>query len=431
MTTLVNGSKITFSVIPDTNTVTDCTFQVMQSGTMTDANFTNSFAVDVAAACAASSGHYVYNAGIITAKAGTITPLDIVRTVSSVPVSYAGYAITVKPGAGVEIYQATSAIVHGNPVLPTVPTIRGANVSGLEFGTGTPTQAGLWPPLTDIDFYAARGFNVIRLPFKKARVQNGIYGPLDIVGNGTGDAERVKTLVDYITITKGMYCIIESHDSANFRTGQKVGSEVFPVAAFEDFWIKLINYLGKDNNKLIFNLENEPGGITANQWMRVCNSVTAAIRANGCTQQIQVPGVDFTGAHSWVSSGNSTAMLNYQDVINNHVFEVHQYLNDSKSGTSWECTIGGGSSRMAPFVNWCIANNKKGFVGEFGGDPDSDAQCGPELTALLDAMNIPQIIGWTAWGGGKHWGPTYPLRLQNDETTPHAAIMNILLSKLS
>jgi endoglucanase len=93
--------------------------------------------------------------------------------------------------------------------------------------------------------------------------------------------------------------------------------------------------------------------LTAPDWMRVCNSVTAAIRAQGCTQQIQVPGISFTGAHSWISSGNGAAMLNYTDEINNSVFEVHQYLDPDSSGTTWTCTVGGGSTRLDAFINWC------------------------------------------------------------------------------
>jgi endoglucanase len=432
MTTLINGSVLTYNITPDTSTPAAASFQVIASGTMTDSNFTNTLDAAVQAACAASSGNYTYSSGTVTVKPGVSTPLEITRTVSSVPAGYAGYALTMKPVSGVRVFKATSGVVHGTPTIPTVPTIRGVNLSGMEFSTGTTTSAGLWPPLADVDFYADRGFNVIRLPFKKARVQNGLFGELDIVGNGTGDAERVKTLVDYITITKGMYCILDPHDGAAFGgvTG-RVGSDNFPVAAFEDFWVKLINYLGKDNDKLIFNIENEPAGLTAPDWMRVCNSVTAAIRAQGCTQQIQVPGISFTGAHSWISSGNGAAMLNYTDEINNSVFEVHQYLDPDSSGTTWTCTVGGGSTRLDAFINWCATNSKKGFLGEFGGDPASDAQCGVELPALLDDCNAAsQFIGWAAWGGGRYWGNTYPFRTQNADGSANAPVLDVMLSKL-
>jgi aryl-phospho-beta-D-glucosidase BglC (GH1 family) len=69
----------------------------------------------------------------------------------------------------------------------------------------------------------------------------------------------------------------------------------------------------KTNSFVIFGLMNEPNALPASQWVSAANAAIEGIRGTGATNLILVPGVSWTGAHSWVSSGNSVAMLNIVD----------------------------------------------------------------------------------------------------------------------
>lgn len=428
---LSSGSTITYTIDPSA-TPGVASFDIEPIGNMPDASFSNTFVASVAAACAASSGKYTFD-GVkkITIVSGTTTPLSWTRTSSSTPATGYTHGFKISNGLGALFNQSSYLLMQGSPAVPVIPTIRGVNLSGMEFSTGTSTTAGIVPQPAHVDVYASRGFNVIRLPFSWRRVQHEMFGPLDIVGNGTGDAEKIKALVDYITITKGMYCILDPHDSAA-RAGVKIGTVDVPVAAYEDYWIKLINYIGISNPKVIINLTNEPGGIPAMSWMRMANSLTAAIRSTGSLQHIQVPGNSATGAHDWISSGNGAAMLNYVDPANNYCFEVHQYLDSDHSGTKLTCVVNAGSTRMNAFYDWLETNNKKGFVGEVMGPCfDDPTVCPTELNAILAGINSnPRMYGWAAWGGGANWG-TYYNRIEDPATGVDSVVMNLLVSKLS
>lgn len=66
-----------------------------------------------------------------------------------------------------------------------------------------------------------------------------------------------------------------------------------------------------------------------------------AIRATGATNVVFVPGVAWTGAHSWnatfYGTPNAVVMATVRDPGNNYVFEVHQYLDSDSSGTNANC----------------------------------------------------------------------------------------------
>jgi endoglucanase len=429
---LNNTSTITYTIDPSA-VVSASHFDIEQVGAMPDASFANTFVASVTAACAASGGKYTFD-GVKTINiiGGTITPLTWTRTVTATPATGVMHGFKMSNGLGVLFNQSTQILMQGTPAVVAPPTIQGVNLSGMEFSTGTSFAAGLIPTQAMVDVYASRGFNVIRLPFSWRRLQHELYGPLDVVGNGSGDAEKVKALVDYITITKGMYCILDPHDGAG-RGGitGKLGSANLPVATYEDYWSKLITYLGINNQKIILNLTNEPGGLSADAWMKIANSLTAAIRLTGSLQHLHVPGTAATGAHSWVSSGNAASLLSYFDPANNYAFEVHQYLDSDSSGQKLTCTLNAGSTRMNGFYDWLATNNKKGFLGEVAAPIfDDPALCPTELNAILDGVNAnPNMYGWSAWGGGGYWGNYYN-RIEDPATGLDSVVMNLLVSKL-
>jgi endoglucanase len=249
-------------------------------------------------------------------------------------------------------------------------------------------------------------------------VQDTLNAGLDIVGNGTGDWERLAAVVTNIT-GRGLYCVLDPHNFATYKlagVNTQIGSSGVPTSALEDFWTRVAT-IYKTNDLVWFNLMNEPNGIAATRWATIAQSVINAIRATGAKNKILVPGMSFTGAHSWVTSGNAAALVGLTDPANNFAFDVHQYLDSDSSGSHGTCTVGAGASRLDAFTTWCQANGKKGFLGEFaGGDPtvSGQEQCGTELPVLIDDMenNTDAWIGWTAWGGGTRWVASYIFRLE-------------------
>lgn len=288
---------------------------------------------------------------------------------------------------------------------------KGVNLAIAEFGAdawgngklpGTYGVDYIYPTSAETDYFISKGMNTIRLPFRWERLQPTLGGSFDSKEVGYLDA-YVKDATG-----KGAYVIIDPHNYARFGNRLIDGGNGFDKsisdAQFADFWGKLAERY-KSNNKVIFGLMNEPHDMNTTAWVNAANAAIEAIRASGAKNLILVPGNAWTGAHSWVASGNSSAMLKIKDSVNNYAFEVHQYLDSDSSGTHTACvstTIG--AERMAVFTQWLKDNNKKGFLGEFAGA--DNAICREAIKGQLQYMedNKDVWIGWTWWAAGAWWG---------------------------
>jgi hypothetical protein len=156
---------------------------------------------------------------------------------------------------------------------------------------------------------------------------------------------------------------------------------------------------------------NEPTDISASAWLEIANRVIGAIRDTGAANLLTVPGTNYTGAHSWRSSGNM-ALAGVVDPGNRFAIEVHQYFDDNSSGTTPKATSGScGTDRLREFQDWARKNKLKAFLGEFG------AAANPaSLNALADicqemSANPDVWLGWTAWAAGPFWPPDYMFNL--------------------
>ncbi|MEN0087729.1 MAG: cellulase family glycosylhydrolase, partial [Pseudomonadota bacterium] len=211
----------------------------------------------------------------------------MVRLGSLTPSAFAKLALAAAVGLG---------FATGPSAAQTCAPLRGVNLAGAEFGEAMPGIFGrdyTYPSTETIKHFAARGAGVIRLPFAWPRLQRELYAPFD-----RDELKRLKDTIETIH-SQGMTLVLDPHDYARYRD-QVVGSAAVPNAAFADFWRRLTEEFGGDN-RTILSLTNEPYDMEARQWLRAANSAIAAIRQAGSRQLILVPGVHYTGAHSWQS----------------------------------------------------------------------------------------------------------------------------------
>jgi endoglucanase len=280
----------------------------------------------------------------------------------------------------------------------------GVNISGGEYKASGTTYGKdyIFPSNAEIDYYAGKGMDVIRVPFQWERMQTSLYGAL----NGE-EVARMKAVVAYAN-SKGMAVVLDSHDYGT-RTvngvSYKIGIDAqAPASSLADFWGRMAAEFKGSN--VLYNIMNEPHYQTAAQQSVINNLAIKAIRDAGATEKILVPGSNWTGAHSWVSGSNDTEVgLGTVDPLNNYAFDVHQYLDSDSSGTSATAvSTEVGVQRLTKITEWARANDKDLFLGEFGAANNSTA-----LTAL-DKMvkymddNADVWIGATYWAGGAWWG---------------------------
>lgn len=281
---------------------------------------------------------------------------------------------------------------------------RGVNLAGAEFNAGrlpgTVHKDYTYPKTSDVDYFAGRGMNVFRLPFRWERLQPVLQGEFD-----AAELSRIDAFVAHAT-GQGHFVVIDPHNYARYR-GEVIGKEV-EAAAFADLWARLATHY-RDNQKVIFGLMNEPNGMPTELWRDDANAAIRAIRAAGANNLVLVPGNAWSTAgtwfQDWYGTPNATAMLEIEDPGNNFAFEVHQYLDSNSSGTSETCvdaTIG--SRRLEGFTKWLRMHGKRGFLGEFaGGRNDTCHAALEDMLAHVEA-NAEVWLGWTYWAGGPWWG---------------------------
>jgi endoglucanase len=300
-----------------------------------------------------------------------------------------------------------AAVGHATAIAADTPTrpVGGVNLAGADFGAipGLHGRDYLYPPATHFDYFGKLGFLLVRLPFKWERLQPELNAPF-----AAGEQALLLETIGH-AMQSGQTLILDPHNFAkrrisadNWSAEHQIGSPEVPVDSFANFWSRLAELL-KDNPKIVFGLMNEPAGIGVEAWLECANAAVAGIRSTGALNLILVPGVEYTGAHSWLQVGN-TRMADVVDPLHHFAFEVHQYFDADSSGTKPDAvspTIG--SERIAAFQNWARGHGFKAILGEFNGGRNETA-----LNALdnicREVSSHPDIwLGWTAWAGGPRW----------------------------
>ncbi|KAF2833809.1 endoglucanase precursor [Ophiobolus disseminans] len=275
----------------------------------------------------------------------------------------------------------------------------GINESGAEFGeknfTGVYGKEFIWYDFKAIDQSIAQGMNMFRLNFLMERLTpktlTGAFDPA-YLGNLT---EQVK----YIT-GKGKYAMIQPHNYGRFY-----GNIITDTAGFKTWW-QNVAAIYKDNDLVVFDTNNEYHDMDQQLVFNLNQAAIDGVRAAGAKKQYITPeGNSWTGAWTWVSSGNGASLINLKDPENKLIYQMHQYLDTDGSGTSANCvsaTIF--KERLQAATKWLKDNKKQGVIGEFAAG--NNAQC---ISALKDGLSYLQQnsdVWWGAiwWAAGPWWG---------------------------
>ncbi|KAF8750722.1 Cellulase (glycosyl hydrolase family 5) [Rhizoctonia solani] len=215
-----------------------------------------------------------------------------------------------------------------------------------------------------------------------------------------------KEAIDYITLTKGAYAILDAHNYMRYNnpsqqpfTGSIIGDtsdmKAATTAQFQAFWNQLANRF-KSNEKVMYHA----------YLSRVCQQSSRHQRhpcdrrkaADPCSWN------DWTGGHSWTGHVNASSEYMYKlnDPAKNLAIEVHEYLDSDYSGTHAECTQPG-PSNLAAFTAWLKKHSLRAILAETGGG--QNANCFAQIREMLDYLAAnDEYIGWTAWAAGPLWG---------------------------
>lgn len=303
--------------------------------------------------------------------------------------------------------------------------LTGINLAGGEFGglAGKYGKAYVYPDFGQIKQFTDLGMNVIRVPVRWERIVATPGGPL---------IEAEMDRIDVVIATaaqRNASVIIDIHNYARFR-GQPLGSETVAKADLVDLWSRLATRY-KDKPRVIFGLMNEPVRISASDWAKVAQSTVDAIRARGAKNLVLVPGVLWSGAHSWnkrvAGVSNADVLAAVRDPADNVAIDFHQYFDKYSSGASDVCVAPAEAARrLAVASKWLAATGNRGFLSEFavGRSPE----CLDVLKTVLGALDAdPHWLGWTIWASAQ-WFGTYHFNLYPATNPPQLPVLKPYLA---
>ncbi|NBB49588.1 cellulase family glycosylhydrolase [Rhizobium sp. CRIBSB] len=279
---------------------------------------------------------------------------------------------------------------------------RGVNLSGAEYGEfdGVEGVNFTYPSASTVSYFAEKGFDTVRLPFKWERLQPRLGEAFD-----RSELERLKKSVAGLR-DKGFIVILNPHNFG-YYSGHNIGSPEVPARQFAQFWIRLAAEFANEDG-IAFGLMNEPHDVAPSVWLDAANQAIAGIRAVGARNLVLVPGTHWSGVVTWAEDfgrgSNASVMLGVIDPIDNSAFEVHQYMDKDLSGTNEACVNADlAVDGMVRLSEWLRSHGKQAFLGEFGGS--KDPQCLDGLKRMTDQMakDSDVWLGWTYWAGGDWW----------------------------
>jgi endoglucanase len=289
------------------------------------------------------------------------------------------------------------------------PQLRGVNRAGAEFGDEWPGWTGQiyyeWPPVTvrasELNHYASKGMNVVRLPISWERLQHTLGGPLDPTYQAN--------LVDYVeaATAMGFTVVVDLHNYGRYAigvydpSGEQVdtytqhilGDGTLTFALVADVWTK-VAMLFLSNPLVIFNLMNEQHdadpSLDSTAIFAGYQAVLDAVRATGATQLVLFPNTRSSDTHHWSTWSpqggplDKDAALIVRDSANNLAFDMHSY---TEGGDSWNGDI-------TVVTNWARAAGRRLFLSELG--TESGATAVSTLLTYINS-NADVWVGWTAW----------------------------------
>lgn len=309
----------------------------------------------------------------------------------------------------------------------------GITLCGAEFGENNlPGKLDVdytYPNTDDINYFAAKGVDVIQLPFKWERIQKTLGGKLDKT-----ELSHILKFVDACAAKHiGVILTLQNFGRYSFNgVTSIVGGSVVTAEHLKDFWVKMAKVMHSKQNIFGFAIMIEPHDMGIYSWAKTAQIVISGIREVDIKTSILVDGDNYSNAEKWVLYNDD--LKNLYDPFDKILFNAHCYFDEDGSGKYIKSYKKSGSNEMAgvnkvtPFVKWLQLNKKKGFIGEFG-IPKRDSCWLRVMDNFLVYMQE-NSIGVCYWAAGSWW-KDYQLSIHpiNNKDQPQMNVLSRFFNK--
>lgn len=328
------------------------------------------------------------------------------------------------------------ALALASPTFAAPPTMFGANLAGGDFGGdgSYPGDRGFdyWYPTSgDIDQAKAAGIELVRVPIVWDRIQHDTNGVLDAT---LWEPDMVALDASITAMeARGMRIILDMHNYGaraltigGVRAKYVIGQPQLPASEFGRVWRLLADRYKNRPSIWGYDLMNEPMGeapnaLTTADWINHLQVAVNAIREVDTKVAIILePARKWAHTVDWAEIG--APLLAVTDSANNLVYSGHCYTDRYQEGV-WKfgasvsaelvgsgkpystlaAALNVGVDRVKPFVDWCVANNVRGLVGEYS-SPSTTDQANWDIVTdrMLSYMknNGNGLVSGTQWAHG-------------------------------
>ncbi|MDR0283863.1 MAG: glycoside hydrolase family 5 protein [Propionibacteriaceae bacterium] len=189
----------------------------------------------------------------------------------------------------------------------------------------------------------------------------------------------------------GLYVIIDWHVIGDIGTGTSPNTDDVRAGLDETIivWQQLAKFFAAAPNTL-FELVNEPAGVTADEWRQEAQSLVSTVRATGSTAVVIIGGTDWSRDLSWATADPLTGA--------NIAYATHIYPSHAASG--WATWFGDlAATRPVLLTEW-------GFAAAAAA-PDDSYLVGDVATYAGPLLDYVETLGmgWVACWYDDAWQP--------------------------
>lgn len=231
---------------------------------------------------------------------------------------------------------------------------------GINLGnTLEPPLEGNWGnPSTQeyfFDLYKNEGFDFVRIPVRWDK-HMGTASPYKIDETWF---KRVEQILDW-GLSKGLYIIVNSHHDDWIKNNY---ASSVNRARFDSLWAQVSTRFKDKSEKLLFEVLNEPHGLTKAQNDEMHARVLTIIRKTNPTRLVIFQGNEWGGSTELISA----AIPNDKYLIGSfHSYDPYLFGLEGQGTWGTSTDISALRSKFQSVKNWSDKNNIPVFLGEFG-----------------------------------------------------------------
>jgi aryl-phospho-beta-D-glucosidase BglC (GH1 family) len=265
---------------------------------------------------------------------------------------------------------------------------------GINLGnTLEPPRPGYWgnpfPKEYYFDMYKSAGFNCVRVPVRWDK-HTSYSSPYKIQ---EGWLDSVETVIDW-GLARDLFIVINAHHDDWIKQNYTIASY---RDRFDSIWSQISVRFKDKSEKLIFEILNEPHGLTKQQNDDMHQRVLSIIRKTNPTRIVIFQGHDWGGSNDLLA-----AAIPDDDYVIGSFHSYDPYLFGLEAQGTWgtPADVNILRDKFIEVKNWSDANNIPVFMGEFGAGSACDYNSRMKHYKIYVEFAQTYGFAYAAWDNG-------------------------------